>query len=476
MREKESISLSTSDIRSDALRFARQSDAVARYLKPGEQIEGFGFGGSESLTLFLRRGNGELFVRKILSERLVTPRWHRDGRDVMLPPCRKARSQTEYLLNLPASVRRYFPAVLDVHEASVTRAEDDGEVTYHEFMYDMTYVGGLEVGRFIQEYRPAPRTVALLYGEIFRLLREQIHVHRHRQPRRPTLEPSYFAKIEKRLALAAATAPHTFNDLLLRSPEILLNGRRLRNVPALLRVFRSIERYAQILEPRSHSLVVGDTNTENIKIGNIEPLLRDYGDLAPGARPFTYHDLKLCFLDPRAIGFHEHGIDTGADDPMYDNKPWHNSLGHYDQLHGEHFDLAYQMLDGIPALHIAFHDQNPYAASYHEIGRYFAETMTSAWEPDGAGSSFEHEDPFWIIRFAFVMGTHFMAMPPFHFSKTESGQLVDDPQSQRRPLAIYAEGIEWLNLALEMLEGRQREYLGVPVPSIYDEVLPLRFG
>jgi hypothetical protein len=464
------------EVQSDALRVARgPSDAVARYLKPGEKIEGFGFGGSESLTLFLRQGEAERFVRKILSERLVTPRWNRDGRGVMLPPCRKARSQTEYLRDLPASVRPYFPEVLDVSERSVTSVEEEGEVTHHEFMYDMSFIDGIEVGRFIQEYQPAPRTVALLYTEIFRLLREQIHVHRQREPRHPTLESSYFAKIEKRLALAAATAPHTFNDLMLRSPEILLNGRRLRNVPTLLRTFRSSERYAQILEPRTHGLVVGDTNTENIKIRNIEPLLRDHGDLAPGARPFTYRDLELCFLDPRAIGFHEHGIDTGADDPMYDNKPWHNSLGHYDQIHGEHFDLAYQMLDGIPALRIAFHEQHPYAASYHELGRYFADTMTAARQLDEPGVGIEHEDPFWIIRFAFVMGTHFMAMPPFHFSKTEDGRLIDEPKSQRRPLAIYAEGIEWLNLALEMLEGRHREYLGVPVPSIY-EPIPLCAG
>lgn len=465
----------TSGVQSDALRFARQSDVVARYVRPSEQVEGFGFGGSESLTLFLRRAGSEPFVRKVLSERLVTPRWNRDGRDVMLPPCRKARSQTEYLLGLPASVKRYFPEVLDIHEASVTRHEDGAEVTYHEFTYDMTYVPGVEIGRFIQDHRPAPRTVALLYAEIFRLLREQIHVHRRRVPRRWTLEASYFAKIEKRLALAADTAPRTFNDLLLRSPEILVNGRRLRNVPALLRAFRTVERYARTLEPRSHSLVVGDTNTENVKIGNIEPLLRDHGRVAPGARPFTYHDLELRFLDPRAIGFHEDGVDTGADDPMYDNKPWHNSLGHYDQIHGEHFDLDYRMLDGIPALRIALHHGSPYTASYHDIGRHFAEVMTTAWQPDDADPRVAHDDPFWIIRFAFVMGTHFMAMPPFHFSKTEDGELIDDPQRQRRPLALYAEGIEWLNLALEMLEGRQREYLGVPVPSIYADALP-RFG
>jgi len=465
------------EVQSDALRFARgQSDVVAQYLRPGERIEGFGFGGSESLTLFLSRDGGKPFVRKILSERLVTPRWNRDGRGVMLPPCRKARMQTEYLRGLPASAKPFFPEVLDLQERDVTRMEDDGPTTYHEFMYDMTFIEGMEVGRFVQEYRPPARIIALLYVEIFRLLREQVHVHCRRRPHRPTLEQSYFSKIEKRLALAAETAPHTFNDLLLHSPEILLNGRLLRNVPALLRSFRINQRYLWALEPSTHCLVVGDTNTENIKIGNIEPLTRDYGDIPLRARPFTYHDLQLRFLDPRAIGFHENGVDTGSDDLMYDNKPWHNSLGHYDQIHGEHFDLSYRMVDGIPALKIAFHEQHPYAASYQGVERYFAEAMATAWQLDDASAEYLQDDPFWIIRFAFVMGTHFMAMPPFHFSKTEEGRLIDHPQNQRRPLAIYAEGLEWLNLALEMLEGRHKEYLGVPVPSVYEDALKLSLG
>ncbi len=82
---------------------------LRRYLRGGERIEGLGYGGSESLTLFVLSPSGEHIVRKILSERLVTPAWSREGRDVMLPPCAKARRQTEYLRSLPPAVRPYFP-------------------------------------------------------------------------------------------------------------------------------------------------------------------------------------------------------------------------------------------------------------------------------------------------------------------------------------------------------------------------------
>ena len=72
---------------------------VARYHHMDETIKGFGHGGSESLTIFLQKPGRGLFVRKVLSERLVTPQWARDGRDVMLPPCPKAKRQIDYLQN-----------------------------------------------------------------------------------------------------------------------------------------------------------------------------------------------------------------------------------------------------------------------------------------------------------------------------------------------------------------------------------------
>ena len=437
-------------VRSNLNRFAHeQKSTVSRYLRPGESIQGFGHGGSESLTMFISNQRGERIVRKILSEQLVTAAWRRDGKDVMLAPCVKARRQAEYLRSLPESARRFFPEVFERSERSSI-----GET--YEYIYDMSYVPGVEVSRAIQRYRPPAHVVALLYAEIFRLLKREIHIHRPRTPARPTLEQSYFGKIEKRLLLASATAPRTFSERLLTAPEILVNGRLMRSVPTLLSAFRDNARYRDILEPRNHCLVVGDTNTENIKIGNIEPLLRPIGKPSFAHPPFSAEELQIRFLDPRAIGYHENGVDTGADDPMYDNKPWHNSIGHYDQIHGEHFDLGLSLQDQTPSVEISFHQDNPYAASYTHIERYFAGAMAGIYD----------DDPFWIIRFAFLIGTHFMAMPPFHFSRTANGDLKDHVFYQSRPIALYVEGIKWLNLALEMLEGSVRSFLGIPVPRI----------
>lgn len=451
------------EVQSDALRLAQErSDLIANYVNPDETIVGFGYGGSESMTIFIEKPGIKKFVRKVLSERLITPKWGRDGSGVMLSPCAKAKSQTQYLMNLPESVKPFFPQVLNVIERET--ATDDGSTVY-EYIYDMTFVPGIEVSQFVRKYNLSKEIVAALYCVIFRLLNEKIHSQRRRKMSRPTLEQSYFTKIEKRLALAQQTAPETFSDNLLKAEEIMINGKRMRNLPRLLREFRQNPYYQEILEPKFHSLVMGDTNTENIKIGNIEPLLRHYDNFCVTNPPFTAEDLEIRFLDPRAIGFYENGVDTSADDAMYDNKPWHNSLGNYDKIHGEHFDIAYQLHRKIPHIFLAFHEDNPYENSYCGIEKHFSEVMTAAWKLDNPDSDINQNDPHWLVRFAFIMGTHFTAMPPFHFNRGNDGVLIDNAQHQRRPLAIYAEGIKWLNLTLDMLEGKIDDFHGIPVPN-----------
>src|SRR5207249_1634542 len=117
----------------------------------------------------------------------------------------------------------------------------------------------------------------------------------------------------------------------------------------------------------------GDTNTENIKITDTGPLVRAQLLVESGApqaevdaalAAITPASLGIRFLDPRAIGFKSEGKDT-RDDPMYDNKPWHNSLGHYDEIHFEQFTLDVDTGAGrTPRVDIAFLPGNPYQKAY----------------------------------------------------------------------------------------------------------------
>ncbi|MFT6986063.1 MAG: hypothetical protein ACJAT7_001884 [Psychromonas sp.] len=444
-------------------------DHLINYINPGEKVVGLGLGGSESLTIFLTKPEREgITVRKILSENLITAKWDRNGKDVMLAPYKKAKQQAYYLKNLPERVKQFFPYVDIIIERTVAKKTigspvknvDKSELV-NELIYDMSYIGGDEVSEFIRKYKPPVDAVAKLYVVIYQTLNNIVHSNRIRKPAGPTLDQSYFKKIEKRLALSRKTSPNVFSDSLLNTEYIYIDGIKLFNIKGLLRKFRNNPSYLEILEAPRHTLVMGDTNTENIKITNPEALL---GFIKVKNYNFNADDIGIKFLDPRAIGFHENGVDSGSDDPMYDNKPWHNSLGQYDVIHSELFDLKTNINHDGMSIDVIPHDNHSYSLSYEGIEKHFRSVMYDAWDLDNPESEMIKNDPNWIIRFAFVMGTHFTAMPPFHFHKNEDGTMIDSYEDQRRPVAIYAEGIKWLNLSMRMLEGRTSTFYGVSVP------------
>ncbi|WP_328322391.1 ACP S-malonyltransferase [Streptomyces sp. NBC_00388] len=470
------------------------SSTVYAYVNADETIVNFGKGGSESMTIFIRKqGEDHVTVRKILSEALTTARWNPDGDGVMLPPFAKAKKQAEYLQHLPAPVRDHFPEVFTTLEREVpvpAHLQRDGRTTHREVIYEMSYVAGDEVSRFVEKQIPPPAVVARLYEQIIRVLNENVHSAGRLMAPGETLDTSYFKKIEDRLDLCRRTAPQTFGEHLLGTEQIVINGVSYLNSAALLKRFRAAPDFLEILEPAFHSLVMGDTNTENIKITSCEQLLHAQRLIEAGAPQedideavdaITPASLGIKFLDPRAIGYKTDGKDT-CDDAMYDNKPWHNSLGHYDEIHFEQFKMSVDVGQGkTPRVDITFLDGNPYQKAYRVrdvipnggtvntetpegLEDYFAPVMTAALGLDDPESAYLRDDPYWLVRFVFMMGQHFTAMPPFHFQKELDGTLMDTYQTQRRPVAIYCEGIKWLNWALQMLEGTRTEFLGLETP------------
>ncbi len=497
LEERCTLALTTEN--SHLLRYAQSrrllTTSVAAYIEAGERVVGFGKGGSESMTIFLRReGDAVVRVRKVLSEALTTVAWDPAGTGVMLPPFEKARKQAEYLLALPHSLRDAFPRVYGVVERQLPvppHLQRDGKQTYRELIYEMSYVPGEEISRFVEKHTPPPAVVARLYEEVIRVLHEQVHTARRGPRVGDTLETSYFVKIEDRLALCRATAPATFGPRLLDHPQIVIDGVTYRNVHEVMRVLRSRPEFREILEPRAHSLVMGDTNTENIKIDRVGPLLEAQRLIESGAArtqidaaiaAITAETVGITFLDPRAIGF---ATDGGAtiDDAMYDNKPWHNSIGHYDEIHFEQFDLGVHTGDGQPTrVNIDFWPGNPYQRAYqvrdlavtggsvneadpHGMEDHFGGVMSRIYRLDDPTGSHERDDPYWLIRFVFLMGTHFAAMPPFHFQAELDGTVTDTADTQRRPVAIYCQGVKWLNWALELLEGTRTTFLGIASPT-----------
>lgn len=461
------------------------TSTINAYIKHDETLVQFCSGGSESMTMFVtQEDSSDIIVKKILSEKLTAAKWNPEGKGVMLPPFTKAARQVDYLNALPESAKPYFPAVFSVEES-----ESPSDKGSREVIYLMSHVPGLEVSQFIKQYRPDPRITSAIYREIHHFLSINVHSHRVQKNTFSTLNISYFKKIEDRLKLCRRTAPSSFSEEFIKQKNIRINGIEYLNIEEVLKKFRASPYYQSILEPKFHSLVMGDTNTENIKIANIEPLLdiqkrikanEDEHKIDELIRALSYETIDLRFLDPRAIGYESEGKEC-RDDYMYDNKPWHNSLGHYDEIHNELFDIHVgKSKENSLKIDIDFHSENPFQSAYkvqditekrikisdvpelNGIERHFSNIMGEIYHDN---SDYVKNDPFWLIRFVFIMGTHFAAMPPFHFKMEEDGTIIDSYEVQKRPLAIYCEGIKWLNWCLQMLDGTREEFLGIQVPK-----------
>ena len=480
-----------------AIRRNLQCSTINAYIEVDEVPIRFCSGGSESMTMLIQRSPEEpVIVRKILSEALTTAKWNSDGRGVMLPPFAKAARQVDYLRGLPEHIKYFFPQVYSVIEREIlapTGRGCVGKVTCKEVIYEMSFIEGEEVSQFVQHSNISPLVISKLYEVILTFLRDNVHSENRQAVTSKTLDVSYFKKIEERLMLCRNTAPQCFGPNLLDSEKIVINGNEYFNIKSLLHIFRSHPEYLYVLEPRYHSLVMGDTNTENIKIGNILPLLevqdlidhnRSGEEISRALAVINAKDIQLRFLDPRAIGFQSDGANS-RDDYMYDNKPWHNSIGHYDEYHNDLFTLTINInAQKIPIIDIRFSENNVYQRAYGiadcamddinplndptNIGmeKYFSHVMNALYDNTNPDSIYLRDDPYWLVRFVFMMGTHFAAMPPFHFISEFDGTIKDSIDTQSRPVAIYCEGIKWLNWALEILQGKRDHFLGVNVPPI----------
>ncbi len=420
------------------------------YINPGEKLINFAVGGGSSLVLFIKKdGEAKIIARKVWSSKTQTIEWgnQMDHSTVMAPPIQKGYLQIEYLQNLPESVKDFFPKILSFS------SETDENGCFSEVICDESYIEGIEVSTFIKKYQPSPQIVAALYTEIFRCLREVIHTHRKKQFNDLMLEVSYLKKVEDRLRTANRAIPKVM-DFLLQGETITINNQNYINIPTILNYFRH-HPHRDNLEPPYLCLVSGDTNTQNIMISETEPLFRA---IQTGVTDFTYKEIGIKFIDPRAVGFNSKGSTT-VDDPLYDSKPFHNSFGNYDMIYDKHFDLINSSISGHSYIEI-IEMNNPYALSYNGLESHFKDIMKNGW---GVNQKFIQEDPHWLTRFIFLLGTHFAAMIPFQIEKIDVPTPIDDVEAQKRAVAIYCEGVKWLNLALKILDGATSEFLGISV-------------
>jgi hypothetical protein len=437
---------------------------LLRYVAADEELLDWGRAGTESVVLIMRSKVG-VFARKIMANRFSACPWAAAGDGAMAPPARKGRYQVEYLTNLPAAAQEYFPTVLAMHEPigmSRRAGEGCGPPQPDELVVDLSFIEGPSISSLVAAAAPPAVAVARLYEETLRLLRDKLHCHRVSPPPPHGSASQHLSKVSGRLALTHRALPRLVGAHLLVAERIRYDGIGLRNWPWLARTLRArLHDRVSLLPPRL-CLTMGDTNTENVKVTNPATFL---AAVESGNLDFTYDDLGLMFLDPRGIGWGTTGADV-VDDYLYDLKIWHNSLGNYDVLANGHYQVRLS--------HVGTHldvridrGPNPFDLSYEGIGDYFSSVIGRTL------GDVTRTDPGWFERFLFVMGTHFLAMLPFHVHRRADGTIPDTVPQQRRVVALYCEGLWWLNCFVAFaLQGE----LDASEAALWDQVVDIRFG
>lgn len=354
-------------------------------------------GGSESQTqLVVDVGSRRKFVRKEAHQHAALVDWPGDH------PYSKGlvwrlRRQVSFLQSLPPGAIQLFPQVLAV---------DDNRPK--SLSVDLEYIDGPTVSQLA-------RSEPARWGPAVELAREVLQTRVHCHWRTPAagwhlFQHWHVSKMTSRFGLArsAVLAHH-----LEQRRQIVVNGRQLSPLRVVL---DQLSTHEAMLSPAWLSMVVGDTNTHNI-------LVEDQ------------NAQQIRFLDPRGVGVLIDG--HVVDDPLYDWKFWHNSLGHYDALFEGRFELTGAADGEVLLRHSDPLGVRTWRAAHQLFGR--DPLVTGDFDPIFLG---QHV----FQRFLFLMGSHFVAMMPFHLNRhNQEGRCAAD--------LMYLEALFWLNLCLNSIRS-----------------------
>jgi hypothetical protein len=396
----------------------------AGLLAASEEFGGLASGGSESLVFFVVSPSGVEFVRKASGSGFSFAAWDTSRVGVMSDPYKRAREQVDYIQRLPPETADLFPRLYSVLDINL-----GGALGCHQALIaDYEKVKGLSISDSVAVGEADAQTLPNLYRDVAQLLAEKVHTVDLALPASPSVEEFHLRKMEERIDLARRSWPAGTSNI---SPELQwidINGRRYRSVWNCIDSIRNNPELLTALEPPLMSLVMGDCNTQNIILTQV-----------PHRAGRRSH---IRFIDPRGIGpTSEAGV--VVDDPLYDWKYWHNSVGHYDLIYSGQFRLSViTAADKVPHVTIASAVNNAYGHAYNGIEASFEEVVSAT---AGSGQTLENRyGHTWRLRFLFLMGSHFSAMLPWHLRRNTTHDSVG-----ATTLAMYCESVRWLNASLD---------------------------
>lgn len=331
---------------------------------------------------------------------------------------KKLRSEFMWLKNLDENLKPYFPSPFKLHDT-----EDYAwfEMPYYDLpnLRESIMTGELDVER-----------VLFFVENILDFLFDRVYSKILHDAPTNWVRKKYLNRINLRLLDCMRTSP--ILDRFIRSRHIILNGRKLQNLPGIVREIAVRPGLIETLSPKHLRMVHGDLHFQNILI-----------DL---------HKKKEMFLlvDPRG--------EIDGSDIYYDiGKLWHSFHGHYDFLHTDQFQLDWKATERDIEVELALENSGALMA-YEQLNLKLPQLLQKY--------ELIRNDKLWRMKTLFAEVAHFGSLIPFH--------LKSDGQ-ERRSVSMYVTAVKLANDFIESLDLEQwpedNSYMNINTLEDYQKLL-----
>lgn len=326
---------------------------------------------SNRLTEF--RENGKSFIHKETSS---------NSEDLI--------KEIEYLLNLPADIKEFFPKVI---KSNVSKLP----VFYDMPLYRYTSLRSNLIHNIID----ADQTLEII-EKIAEFTFHKLYTINVSDVDADFLDRLHFNRIYERLTTIYKKSK-IFNRIV-TADAISVNGEIIPNILVSLSSIAEDISFRKFMNPKYTSMIHGDFHFDNIIVNP------DNGG--------------FILLDPRG--------ESRSYDWTYDyGKLWSSFNGRYDLIHEKLFDLETDLKKEIPEFIFNFKEHSS-VSDYDEIRAKILGLIDPFIYEYG-----DYRD--WLLRVKFVEAFHFCALAPFH---------LENDGEEKRALAKYITGARLLHESL----------------------------
>ena len=298
--------------------------------------------------------------------------------------------EIEYLLNLPADIKEFFPEVIK------------SNVSKLPVFYDMPFYKYTSLrSNLINNVLDGGQTLQII-EKIAKFTFHKLYTKNISNVDVNFLNRLHFNRIYGRLNTIHKKSK-IFNRIV-TAKAISVNGEIIPNILVNLSSLNEDKNFGKFMNPKYTSMIHGDFHFDNILVNP------DNGE--------------FILLDPRG--------ESSSYDWTYDyGKLWSSFNGRYDLIHEKLFDLETNLKKEIPEFIFNFKEHSS-VSDYDEI----KEKISDLIEP----FIYEYGDfRDWLLRVKFVEAFHFCALAPFH---------LENDGKEKRALAKYITGAKLLRESL----------------------------